>query len=150
MENKVTDSLKEQLNQVITRSPSAFMLWLGPVLRAVDEGSLTFEFTVARHMTNPAGTLHGGMTAAIMDDIVGATILSLGRQHFFTTINNAIDYLSPAKEGDVITAKTQVIRAGRQVINVQFELWNLPRKRLLARGYSNALRTEIEVPESFR
>jgi len=85
-----------------------------------------------------------------MDDIIGATILCSGRQHFYTTINNVIDYLSVAKLGDVITAKTQIINPGRQVINVQFELWNLPKKRLIARGYSNNLITETLIPEDIK
>ena len=85
-----------------------------------------------------------------MDDIIGATILCSGRQHFYTTINNVIDYLSVAKLGDVLTAKTQIIKAGRQVINVQFELWNLPKKRLIARGYSNNLITETLIPEDIK
>lgn len=139
--------LAEQINQVVTRSPSAFMLWLEPVVRAVEDGSLTFEFTVKPVMTNPAGTLHGGVTAAIMDDMIGATIITLGKQQLFTTINNAIDYFAPAKPGDIVIGKTQVIKAGREVINVQFELWNPAKKRLLARGYSNCMRTEMTMPE---
>jgi acyl-coenzyme A thioesterase 13 len=150
MENNINPhkaALIAQLNQVVTKSPSPFMLWLAPIVREVGEGTLTFELTVKEVMTNPAGTLHGGITAAIMDDIVGATIICLGRQHFYTTINNVIDYLASARLGEVITAKTTIIKAGKQVINVQFELWNLSKNRLLARGYSNALKTDILMPD---
>jgi len=140
------DLLAGQINQVVTNSPSPFMLWLAPTVRAVADGSLTFEFTVKPVMTNLAGTLHGGVTAAMMDDMIGATIITLGRRHLFTTINSAIDYFAPAKPGDVVTGITQVIKAGREVINVQFELWNLTKRRLLARGYSNCLKTGLTRP----
>ena len=145
--NPFLTSLTEQINQVVTRSPSPFMLWLAPIVREVSPTSLTFEYVVSAVMTNPMKTLHGGVSAGIMDDIIGATILCSGKQHSYTTINNVIDYFSVAKLGDTITAKTQIIKAGRQVINVQFELWNLPKNRLIARGYSNNLITERFVSE---
>ncbi|MFD2872042.1 PaaI family thioesterase [Mucilaginibacter ximonensis] len=141
--NHLKEQLAKQLGQTVTESPSPLMLWLAPVVRAVADGALTFEFTVNPVMTNPAGTLHGGITAAIMDDMIGATIITSGRQHLYTTVNNAIDYFAPAKPGDVVTGRTTIIKAGREIINVQFELWNLAKKRLLARGYSNCLKTEL-------
>ncbi len=146
--DKIRQGLIEQLGQTVTSSPSAFMLWLAPIVREISDGAMTFEYTVRKEMTNPIGTLHGGVTAAIMDDMIGATIISLGREHFYTTINNVIDYFSMAKYGDIITGKTKVIKAGQQIINVQFELWNLQKERLLARGYSNALKTDHKINET--
>lgn len=143
--DKIRQALISQLGQTVTSSPSAFMLWLAPVVREIDHGAMTFEYVVRKEMTNPIGTLHGGVTAAIMDDMIGATIISLGRDHFYTTVNNVIDYFSTAKCGDLITGKTKVIKAGQQIINVQFELWNLQKERLLARGYSNALKTDHKI-----
>lgn len=142
---QIRQGLIDQLGKTVTNSPSAFMLWLAPIVREIEHGSMTFEYTVRDEMTNPIGTLHGGVTAAIMDDMIGATIISLGREYFYTTINNVIDYFSTAKAGDVITGKTTVIKAGRQIINVQFELWDLKKDRLLARGYSNALKTDHKI-----
>ena len=145
---KNKDLLIAQLNQVVTYSPSPFMLWLAPIVREVNDDGLVFEFHIREEMTNPVGTLHGGVTAAIMDDMIGATIICLGRDTFYTTVNNAIDYFATAKQGDVVTGKTSIIKAGRQVINVQFELWNLAKNRLLARGYSNTLKTEMLIKQS--
>ncbi|PYF74905.1 PaaI family thioesterase [Pedobacter nutrimenti] len=150
--NNPTDHIRQgliqQLGQTVTSSPSAFMLWLAPVVKEISEGTMTFEYVVRKEMTNPIGTLHGGVTAAIMDDMIGATIISMGREHFYTTVNNVIDYFSAARLGDVVTGKTKIIKAGRQVINVEFELWNLKKERLLARGYSNALKTDHKIIET--
>ncbi|KIO78919.1 thioesterase [Pedobacter lusitanus] len=145
---QIRQGLIAQLGKTVTNSPSAFMLWLAPVVREIEEGSMTFDYQVRKEMTNPIGTLHGGVTAAIMDDMIGATIISLGREHFYTTVNNVIDYFSTAKIGDTITGKTKIIKAGRQIINVQFELWNMDKERLLARGYSNALKTDHKINEA--
>lgn len=145
--NPYKEILLNQINQVVTQSPSAFMIWLRPVIKEVSEGSLIFDFTVSPIMINPGGTLHGGVISAMMDDMVGATILCLGKANLYVTINNVIDYMAPAKLDEVVTGKTEIIKLGQQIINVQFELWNMNKKRLLARGYSNNMKTEFQVPE---
>ncbi|MBC7934876.1 MAG: PaaI family thioesterase, partial [Rhizobacter sp.] len=47
-----------------------------------------------------------GVTAAIIDDVLGATRLSLNEEHFYTTIHNVIDYFSAAGENDLLIAET--------------------------------------------
>ena len=99
-------------------------------------------------MTNPRGQLHGGMTAAIIDDIIGATIYTSGIASSFTSINIAVDYFSAASLGDFILAETRIIKSGKQFINVQCEIWNDQKTRLIARGYSNVFKTESVVKDN--
>lgn len=61
-------------------------------------------------MTKLMKTLHGGVAA--------------------TTVNNVIHYIAPAELGNVITAKTEIMKAGRSLINVQFDLWNPAKKEI--------------------
>jgi len=127
------------IGQRIEASPSPFMNWLQPVLLAAEKGALHCRYTVRKEMTNPYGILHGGITAGIIDDLIGATIYVMGMQARYTTVNNSIDYFAPANEGDEITAKTTVIKQGRRIINVQCEVFLPAKNRLIARGYSNML-----------
>ena len=90
-------------------------------------------------MTNPYGVLHGGITAGIIDDLIGATVYILGLNVQFTTVNNNIDYFATAVEGDTITAKTSVVKQGRTIINLQCEIFLERKQRLIAKGYSNML-----------
>ena len=108
--NSHLEVLRAFVGKEFTASPSPFMLWLKPVVRSAEEGKLAFEYTVRKEMTNPIGTLHGGVTAAIIDDALGATIFSFNEPFFYTTINNVIDYLSAAREGDIIIAETSIIK----------------------------------------
>lgn len=94
-------------------------------------------------MTNPVGTLHGGVTSSIIDDAIGATMFSLNENCFYTTLNLVVDYFAPARAGDVILADTAIIKKGRQIINAQCEIWNEKRTRIIAKGYSNLLKTNI-------
>ncbi|MFD0941479.1 PaaI family thioesterase [Pedobacter boryungensis] len=123
----------------ITNSPSHFMNWLKPTLISAEKGTLHCSYIVRKEMTNPYGILHGGITAGIIDDLIGATVYILGLNARFTTINNSIDYFAPANEGDEITAKTTVVKQGKTIINLQCEVFLPTKKRLIAKGYSNML-----------
>lgn len=143
-----SELLKEQIGKVMDNSPSPLMNWLKPVIISVEKGKIVFQYTIREEMTNPMGILHGGMTAAIIDDAIGATLIAYDEPHFYVTVNNVIDYFASAKEGDVIIAETTVIKKGRQIVNAQCEVWNNARTRLIARGYSNMLRTDREHPSA--
>lgn len=134
--------LRAITGQHFTHSPSPFMRWLHPVVLAVEEGQLEFGYEVRAEWLNPLGNLHGGVTAAIIDDVLGATMFSLNEDSFYTTINNTIDYFSIAKEGEQIIAVTQIIKRGKQFINAQCELWNADKSRMIARGISNLFKTD--------
>ena len=136
--------LQSFIGKEFTASPSPFMHWLNPVVLSAEEGKLSFKYIIRKEMTNPMGTLHGGVTAAIIDDVIGATMFSFGEPVFYTTINNVIDYFAPAKEGDVIIAETFIVKKGRQIVNAQCEIWNEDKSRMIARGYSNLMKTSME------
>jgi acyl-coenzyme A thioesterase 13 len=131
------DQLKQFIGKEFDQSPSPFMRWLKPVVLSVEEGNLEFQYTVRAEWLNPIGNLHGGVTAAIIDDIIGATMFSLNENSFITTINNVIDYFSTAKENDNIVAETTIIKRGKQFVNAQCEIWNADKTKLIARGTSN-------------
>lgn len=134
--------LQAHIGKEFENSPSPFMLWLKPVILSVEEGRLRFQYTVRPEWLNPAGNLHGGMAAAILDDIIGATIFTLGDPNFYSTINNTIDYFATAREKDHLIAETQVIKRGRNIVNVECTIWNADKTRMLARGASNLMRME--------
>lgn len=140
--NKPLISIQESIDKEFSGSPSPFMHWLKPIIRSAEFGALKFEYLIRKEMTNPMGVLHGGVTAGIIDDIIGATIFSMNLSKPFTTINNYIDYFSPAHEGDLIEAQSSVIKMGKQIINLQCEIWLPVKKRLIARGYSNMIRLD--------
>jgi len=141
-QNHANDRLKifqSFIGKEVENSPSNFMNWLKPTVINAEKGSLHCSYVVRKEMTNPYGILHGGITAGIIDDLIGATVFTLGLQPAFTTVNNNIDYFAPAKEGDIITAKTSIIKQGRTIINLQCDIFLPSKSRLIARGYSNML-----------
>lgn len=141
-ENNTNDRLKvfqSFIGKEVSNSPSNFMNWLKPTVINAEKGSLHCSYIVRLEMTNPYGILHGGITAGIIDDLIGATVFTLGLNNAYTTVNNNIDYFAPAKEGDIITAKTSIVKQGRAIINLQCEVFLPSKNRLIAKGYSNML-----------
>lgn len=137
-QKRLTD-FKKLIGTQITNSPSHFMNWLQPTLLSAERGELHCSYIIRKEMTNPYGILHGGITAGIIDDLIGATVFILGSNSKFTTVNNNIDYFASAVEGDIITAKTTVVKQGRTIINLQCEIFLPSKNRLIAKGYSNML-----------
>jgi acyl-coenzyme A thioesterase PaaI-like protein len=72
------------------------------------------------------------------------TVFSLGRENFYSTINLCVDYLLPAKVGDVVYVKSKVIRAGKTVINMECEVRNNEHK-IVAKCTSNLVTTGIKM-----
>ncbi len=138
------EQLKSFIGKEFTASPSPFMLWLRPIVLSAEKGHLEFEYRIRKEWLNPIGNLHGGVTAAIIDDVLGATMFSLNEQSFFTTINNVIDYFAIAKEGEKIVAETSIVKQGKRFINAQCNIWNKNKSRLLARGTSNLFKIELK------
>lgn len=127
------------IGKEVVQSPSNFMNWLKPTIIEAEKGSLHCSYVVRKEMTNPYGILHGGVTAGIIDDLIGATVYILGLNNRYTTVNNYIDYFAPAKEGDLITAKTCIVKQGKTILNLQCEIFLPAKNRLIAKGYSNML-----------
>lgn len=137
------EHLKTLIGKEFLDSPSPFMKWLNPIVISVEQGHLEFQYKIRPEWLNPIGNLHGGVTAAIIDDVLGATMFSLNEPTFYTTINNVIDYFGVAKEGENIIAETHITKLGKQFVNATCEVWNAEKTRLIAKGTSNLFKTEI-------
>ena len=94
-------------------------------------------------MTNPLGTLQGGIFATMMDDALGVAVYSLGKDRLYTSVNFVIDYLEGALEGDLIHITAEVVREGSTMLNVSMKAKNASGK-LLATASSNLVAKHIE------
>lgn len=96
--------------------------------RVVDgkENELILEFDIREDMANPIGMLHGGIISAIIGEMAGFTVytmLTTGICSKFVMLNSNVDYLSPAKVGDKVIAKTRILRDGKIAVNVDCGLY---------------------------
>lgn len=143
--NKALAIFKSLIGKDSAESISPLMRWLNPTLLKAEEGQLEFSYLIREEMTNPMGILHGGTTAAIIDDAIGAAVYSLGNTHAYTTVNLAIDYFSAAKAGDTIFAKTSIVKRGNKIMNAECVIWNADYSRMVAKGHSNLIKTAMQL-----
>ncbi|HEX9827563.1 MAG TPA: PaaI family thioesterase [Flavobacteriaceae bacterium] len=143
MENKRLQLLKDFIGKPFSGSPSPFAKWLNGTVIFVNDNSIEFQFEVRKEMTNPAGTLHGGVICGMFDDCIGVNFMILGTEYFFPTINLNVEFFSAVKEGDTVTVKTNVIKRGKSVINVKADMFSS--KRIIASATSNLVISDMKI-----
>jgi len=144
MSNPIVDMFALQIGKVMTDSPSAVGNWLAGTLQEVKEGEITIKFKVREDMTNPVGTIHGGMVSLMCDEVIGMACFSLYNEYHFTSINLVVDFLSAAREGEVLDVSAKVVRKGRTIINLECTVTNEAGK-LIAKAQQNMARTHIQL-----
>ena len=142
--NSRLDFFRSLIGRNMNSSPSPFGRWLGGTVRAAYYGRLVADFMVREEMTNPAGVLHGGAAAAILDDLIGAMVFALGREYAFTSINLTLDFLHAARLNDVVTATAEVIREGRNIIHCEGRIVAADGK-IIAKCTTNLIQTSIKL-----
>ena len=74
-------------------------------------------FRVHPHMCNPAGGLHGGMMMTVADlvgTMGGGTLVGLRK--FLPTVSMTFDFVAPAKVGDWVEGRAEVVRQTRSLL----------------------------------
>jgi uncharacterized protein (TIGR00369 family) len=82
---------------------------LGARAEVADDGSARVAFTAADEHLNPAGTLHGGVLATLVDTAMGAAVRSaVGDGDVPATSQLTVTYLRPGRPGDLsVTARVR-------------------------------------------
>ncbi len=108
------------------REPPAAAVLLGWKLVSIDPdaGMIEVSFTATEQFLNPAGDVQGGFLAAMLDDTLGpALVATLGEGEWAPTIQLNVQFLRPAKPGELI-GEGRVVRRGRDVAFLAGELRN--------------------------
>ncbi|KAA6440585.1 PaaI family thioesterase [Dyadobacter flavalbus] len=145
-ENKRIDFLRQFIGKPASQDFSPVANWLNGKLIDVGINFMEVEYVVREDMCNPMRTLHGGIAATILDDIVGTMVYAMGREFAFTSVNLNCDFLNPAVPGQVIIAKSKVIRSGRNIVHVEGEIVSTEGK-IIAKCTSNLIQTALKIPD---
>ncbi len=74
-------------------------------------------FRVHGHMCNPTGGLHGGMMMTVADlvgTMGGGTLVGLRK--FLPTVSMTFDFVAPARVGDWVEGRCEVVRQTRSLL----------------------------------
>ncbi|MBJ7451000.1 MAG: PaaI family thioesterase [Blastococcus sp.] len=89
-------------------APGGFAARLGARVEAADDGSARIAFEVTDEHLNPAGTLHGGVLATLVDTAMGTAVRSATDDDVPATSQLTVTYLRPGKPGPLtVTARVR-------------------------------------------
>lgn len=146
MENKRLQLVQSFIGKPFSGSPSPFAKWLNGTVISVDENSVEFQFEIRKEMTNPAGTLHGGIISSMIDDCIGVNFMILGLENFYPTINLNVDFFNPAFENDTVLVKTELIKLGKTIIHFNAVVINQNNGKPVAKASSNLAVSSTKIP----
>jgi uncharacterized protein (TIGR00369 family) len=89
--------------------PGGFAGRLGVVVEQADDGTARLAFEATDEHLNPAGTVHGGVLATLVDTAMGTAVRSTtGDEEVPATSQLTVTYLRPGKPGRmVVTARVR-------------------------------------------
>ncbi|XP_041664567.1 acyl-coenzyme A thioesterase 13 [Cheilinus undulatus] len=97
-------------------------------------GKVVCEMRVEEEHTNRGGTLHGGLTATLVDVISTVAIMNTERGAPGVSVDMNITYMSAAKMGEDILITAQVLKQGRTLAFASVDLTNKVTGKIIAQG----------------
>src|SRR5215469_10204528 len=95
-----------------------FEIHVGPVFETGPRGERSFLFRVDEQHTNRRLVVHGGMLLTLADLTLGAAAIDVSDEPS-VTLGMQTQFLKPARVGDVIEVKPEVVRRTRALIFIR-------------------------------
>jgi uncharacterized protein (TIGR00369 family) len=99
--------------------PEGYPALIGPFWYKREEGGFRYGFPAeARHL-NLGGVVHGGMLMSFADDVLGMTVWEAAGRKPCTTVQLSTQFISPARAGEFVEGRAEVLRSTRSVVFVR-------------------------------
>ena len=130
---EITEAQKQRAADVLHNLPFAKMIGMRLVELRHNEAEIEIE--MRDELRQPAGLLHGGVTATLIDTATAfAVVTRLAEGERATTIDLTVHYLRPHTDGK-FTCIAKVVRAGKRILTVTADVFN-EQKKLIATAIS--------------
>jgi acyl-coenzyme A thioesterase 13 len=100
---------------------------------SVGDGKVEVTWTPTEDMSNPHGSVHGGIIATVIDEVTGAAVTSAIESFSAPTVSMNVDYLHALPIGGTYTAFGEIVRMGRAMAVADARILDKEGK-VLARG----------------
>jgi uncharacterized protein (TIGR00369 family) len=111
--------------QAILKRPAPGAVVLGQEILDVnvEAGSVRVAYNTTEALANRYGAIHGGMTAAMLDDVISlASGLTVEWGQITPTLEMKVSYIAQGKIGARILAEARTIRRGGTVMFLEADL----------------------------
>jgi len=140
--NPILEIFRASIGKKLEGAPP-LTVWLDGRIVSCNAGEMEVRFVTRPEMANPTGLLHGGIQAAIMDDVIGMTSATLGEEGFMLSIDLHVNFLGKLSIGQPVTARARFVRQGRRIAHAVCELVD-DQGNVVSRGDSNLVKTGFE------
>lgn len=93
-----------------TKLIDPFEVFIGPVFEQGETGEKIFALPIDERHVNARGVIHGGMLMTFADCALGQAVWDVTDRAHVVTLNMQGQFLKPAKSGDVVLVKPELIR----------------------------------------
>lgn len=119
---EITEEQKKQAEDSLHALPFAKLMGMRLVDLSLDVAVIKIE--MRDDLRQPAGVLHGGVTATLIDTAMAfAVITRLAPGESTSTVDLTVHYLRPHFEG-TFTCTAKVVRAGKRIFTVSADVVN--------------------------
>ena len=118
----------------------SFRQLLGMRFDELDFGRVVMSMTTSAHMANPVGTVHGGVTATLLDSVMGGAVhTTLPAGTSYTTLAITVNYTRAAHtDGHRLVGTGTVVHAGRRTATAEGRVLD-ENGKLIAHGTTTCL-----------
>lgn len=95
---------------------------VGPLWSRREEGSYAFGVILTDDHVNPAGFVHGGMLATLLDQSVSTAGWEAAQRKPCVTVQIDSHFIASVRPGSFLEARARIVRATRTLVFVQSEL----------------------------
>ncbi len=104
---------KDDINALVLKMP--FNQHVGVRVTRMYADGMSLECDVTDTKKNMFGTLHGGLTATLVDAAIGLSVLAAAPGRPATTVEMKISYLRPVSHGKV-RARGRLLKVGKTLV----------------------------------
>ncbi|XP_053874297.1 acyl-coenzyme A thioesterase 13 isoform X1 [Malaclemys terrapin pileata] len=133
MSSLTIHSFREMMKSLLSSSNFDRVLSKMTVLSATP-GKVVCEMKIEEEHTNRGGTLHGGLTATLVDVVSTAALLYTERGMPGVSVDMNITYMSAAKIGEEILITAQILKQGRRLAFASVDVTNKATGKFVAQG----------------
>lgn len=92
---------------------------IGPFEARREGDAWAYRFVAEPRHINIGGVVHGGMLMSFLDDVLGLTVWGAAGRKPVTTVQLNTHFISPARVGDAVIGRAEVLRATRTVVFIR-------------------------------
>lgn len=122
---KVIQNIRESFEK------SAFYSNMGFEIIDFEEGKVLLKLPINERLLNVNETLHGGVHAAMLDQVLGM-VTRVTTKTRCATINLNINYLAPSTDGSIF-ATAKIVQQGYRIVTAEGEVYD-EQGKVLAKG----------------